>query len=91
MDGIFTIIGVVGSILCILMYLLLERGMARGSDIWYYAVNGIGALMILVAAMYDFDGGDLGAVTQELCWVMISGMGIYRLIKAKQKIRKEGF
>lgn len=91
MDGVFTIIGVAGSILCILMYFLLERGKAKASDNWYYAINGLGALMILMACMYDFDGGDLGAVTQELCWVMISGMGVYRIIRARKKERKEGF
>ena len=91
MDSVFTIIGVLGSICCILAYFLLERGYARGSDIWYYALNGIGALMVLIACMYSFDGGDLGAVTQELCWVMISGMGIYRLVRAKQKIKKDNF
>lgn len=91
MDAIFTIIGVLGSILCILAYFLLERGYAKGSDIWYYVMNGLGALLVLIGAMYSFDGGDLGAVTQELCWVMISGMGVYRLIRAKQKMRSEGF
>lgn len=91
MDSVFTIIGVLGSICCILAYFLLERGYAKGSDIWYYALNGVGAAMVLAACMYDFDGGDLGAVTQEMCWVMISGMGIYRLVKAKQKIKKENF
>ena len=91
MDGIYTILGVVGSICCILAYFLLERGYAKGSDIWYYALNGVGALMVLIGCMADFDGGDLGAVTQELCWVMISGMGVYRLVKNKQKQKKEQF
>ncbi len=91
MDAVFTIIGVVGSIMCILMYFMLERGLAKGSDIWYYAINGIGALLILIGCMANFDGGDLGAITQELCWAMISGMGIFRLIRAKKKERNEGF
>ena len=91
MDAVFTIIGVVGSIMCILMYFCLERGIAKGSDIWYYAINGLGAVLILVGCMGEFDGGDLGAVTQELCWAMISFMGIYRLTRAKRKDRKEGF
>ncbi len=91
MDGIFTIIGVLGSIMCILMYFLLERGYAKPTDIWYYAINGTGALLILIACMADFDGGDLGAVTQELCWVAISFMGVYKMVQAKRRDRKEGF
>lgn len=91
MDAVFTIIGVLGSIMCILMYFLLDKGIAKGSDIWYYAINGTGAILILIGCMGQFDGGDLGAITQELCWAMISFMGIYRLIRAKRKERKEGF
>jgi hypothetical protein len=91
MDSLFTIIGVLGSICCILAYFLLERGYAKGSDIWYYALNGIGAGLVLIGAMYDFDGGDLGAVTQEVCWVMISGTGVYKLIKQRKTQRKDSF
>jgi hypothetical protein len=91
MDAFFTILGVAGSVLCILMYFLLERGKARASDIWYYACNGLGAFLILLAAMRDFDGGDLGAITQELCWVTISGIGVWKLVKQRRKNRNEGF
>jgi len=91
MESIFTILGVAGSVLCILMYFLLERGYAKSTDIWYYACNGIGALLILAGAMYSFDGGDLGAVTQEVCWAGISFIGVYRMIKNKQAQKKEMF
>ena len=91
MDGLFTIIGVAGSILCILMYFMLERGQARASDIWYYALNGLGAAMVIIGVMYNFDGGDLGAVTQGLCWVLISGIGVYKLIKKKKAEKREYF
>lgn len=91
MDAFFTIIGVSGSILCILMYFMLEQGKARASDAWYYGVNGIGALLILIGAMHEFDGGDLGAVAQEMCWVLISGAGVLKLYKQKKKNRKDYF
>ena len=91
MESLFTIIGVVGSIFCILMYFLLERGYAKSTDIWYYAFNGLGAVMILIGAMYSFDGGDLGAVTQELCWAAISFMGVWRMYKLRQTKKKETF
>ncbi len=91
MDSVFTIIGVLGSIFCILMYFCLERGYAKSSDIWYYALNGVGALLILIGAMYDFDGGDLGAVAQELCWMVISFTGIYKLVKQKKAQSKDNF
>lgn len=81
MDLAFTILGGLGAVLCILMYFLLERGYAKSSDIWYYSFNGLGAVLVLIAALYNFDGGDLGAVTQELCWAMISCIGIFKLIR----------
>lgn len=91
MVEIFTIVGVVGSILCLLTYFLMERGLIKSSNPWYYVMNGSGALLILIACISQFDGGDLGAITQNLCWVMVSAMGVYRIIRAKRKERSEGF
>jgi hypothetical protein len=84
MDLLFSALGVIGSICCVGMFFLIGQGKVKSDQILYYVINGMGGLLILVATLYSFDGGDLGAVLQELCWVAISVMGILKIIKVKK-------
>ncbi|MGQ0528045.1 MAG: CBU_0592 family membrane protein [Alphaproteobacteria bacterium] len=75
MDLFFTLLGILGAFLCIFMFFLLARGTIDQKDIKYYLGNGVGALCVLIAVLYDFDKGDSGAVLQEACWISISLLG----------------
>ncbi len=91
MHEFMTMIGIIGSCGGPLMYFLYERGFIRTSDYRFFATNGIAAAMVMIAAAYEFDGGDLGVISQEFCWATISAAGLYRIMRARQNIRKEGF
>jgi hypothetical protein len=75
--------GVLGAVLCILAYFLLERGKLSAEGMSYYIMNGAGAFLVLVGAFYSYDSGDLGAIVQEFCWVAISMVGIVKILNKK--------
>ncbi len=79
MDAILSILGVLGAVACVGAYFLLERGVFRADGMAYYAANGVGAVLILIAALYEFDGGDMGVVVQEICWITVSAMGMWKV------------
>jgi hypothetical protein len=83
-DTILSYLGVLGAVMCVLAYFLLERGKVSAEGIPYYFMNGFGAFLVLVAVLYSFDGGDMGAIVQELCWVIISLMGMFKVLKMKR-------
>ena len=64
----------------VLMYALLERGRVDANSFTYYSINGVGAFLILVSLAYDFDFADMGGILLEVCWLIISFMGIFRLL-----------
>ncbi|HQX26996.1 MAG TPA: hypothetical protein PKX38_03555 [Alphaproteobacteria bacterium] len=86
METLFSIAGIIGAGMCILAYFLLERGRLSADGMNYYAINGIGALLVLAAALYRYDSGDLGVAIQELCWIAVSLMGISKVYKAKRGV-----
>jgi hypothetical protein len=83
METLFSIAGVAGAGMCILAYFLLERGRLSADGVNYYAINGIGALLVFAAALYRYDSGDLGVAIQELCWIAVSLMGITKVLKKR--------
>jgi hypothetical protein len=83
METIFGIAGVIGAGMCVLAFFLLERGKLSAEGIHYYVINGVGAVLILVAAFYEYDSGDLGVAVQELCWIAVSLMGISKVFKKR--------
>ena len=85
MDALMTLLGVFGSCGGTLMYFLYERNFISSSDPKFYIVNGVAAFFVLVACAYKFDGGDIGAIAQEACWMIISGSGVVRLLQKNSK------
>lgn len=83
METLFSIAGVIGAGMCVLAYFLLERGRLSADGMDYYLINGVGAALILAAAFYEYDNGDLGVAVQELCWIAVSLMGISKVVKKK--------
>ena len=83
-DTILSSLGVLGAVMCVLAYFLLERGILSSERIGYYLLNGIGAVLIMVAAFNEYDNGDLGVAVQELCWIAVSAMGIFKVLKKKR-------
>lgn len=84
-----TYLGILGAGLCIVAYFMIEREIISSQNWPYYLMNGLGGLFVLIAVIFSYDGGDLGAIIQEACWVIISLMGLRKIHKANFT-RKQG-
>ena len=77
---IFDVLGIIGVGLIIGTYLLLTTGHMR-SDGWRYpAFNGLGAVLVLVSLLIDFN---LSAFIVEAFWAVISLVGLVRWFRSR--------
>lgn len=83
MSLVMTILGLSGAALMTAMYWLLQRGSISANNVKFYALNGLGALLITISITYDFDLADLGGIAVEIAWITVSLMGILRVIRTK--------
>lgn len=70
--------GMIGALLCVGMYAAVSMGRVSAEKPAFYAVNGIGSVLILSGAAHSFDVGDVGTIGQELIWAIISVVGAGR-------------
>ena len=89
METVLGAVGVIGAALCILAYFLLEREKLSSSGIAYYSMNGVGAVLLLIASFYHYDSGDLGVAVQELCWIAVSLMGITKVLRKNKRANND--
>ena len=77
-------IGNVGVFLIILGYFLLQINRIKSNDFLYSFVNMIGAILIIISLIEDFN---LSAFIIEIFWVGISLIGIFKFVfyKSTQK------
>ena len=75
-------IGIVGVLLILLAYFLLQNEMLSIETLCYSLLNLIGALLILVSLFYHWN---LPSVLIEIAWILISIRGIYRYYSNKNK------
>jgi hypothetical protein len=79
-----TILGLSGAGLCILAYALLSMERIDPKGMWYFILNGVGGLFLLISISYDYDSGDTGGLAVETCWVIISLGGIAKVLLSKK-------
>ncbi len=77
------IVGVIGVILVLYAYLMLQLGRMRHRGMWYSLLNTVGSLFILYSLFFFWN---LASCVIEVAWLIIS---IYGLIKAF-RTRKNG-
>ena len=68
-------IGLLGVVLILLAYFLLQAGRLRGNALPYQLFNAIGAILVLVSLLYAFN---LSAFLMELAWLLVSIYGMAR-------------
>jgi len=68
-------VGLLGVVLILLAYFLLQAGHMRGESLAYQLMNAFGALLVLVSLLYAFN---LSAFLMELAWLAVSIYGIFR-------------
>jgi hypothetical protein len=73
--GWHDLLGIIGVVLIIATYMLLQLEKLSATSFLYSATNGLGASLILVSLIYEFN---LSAFIIETFWLLISTYGIVR-------------
>jgi len=75
------IVGVIGVILCLVAFLLLQMGRLHATKPVYSWLNLFGALGIIYSLFFEFN---LSSFLIEFSWVLISLLGLWRYYKARK-------
>ena len=78
--GLLDFVGNVGVVVLMVTYLLLQLNRLRSDDLSYSLLNAIGASLIVVSLLVNFN---LSALLMEVFWVLISFVGIYRYFRLR--------
>ena len=78
------LIGNIGVMLVLVCYLLLQMEKLAAGNPLFSAINGMGALMILVSLTQEFN---LSAFVVEAVWFVISIYGLVRSLFAQTRLR----
>ena len=78
--GPLDFLGNAGVVMLVVTYLMLQLNKIRSDGLAYSLLNAIGASMIVISLLYDFN---LSALLMEVFWVLISIVGIYRYFRLK--------
>ena len=78
--GVMDLVGNLGVAILIVTYLLLQLEKIKSTDLWYSAMNALGAGLIAASLIVDFN---LSALIIEVFWVLISFIGIGRHFRLK--------
>jgi hypothetical protein len=73
--GWHDLLGIIGVVLILATYMLLQLEKLSATSFLYSATNGLGASLILVSLIYEFN---LSAFIIEAFWLLISIYGIVR-------------
>ena len=78
--GPLDFLGNVGVVVLVFTYLMLQLNKLSSEGLAYSLLNAMGASLIVVSLLYDFN---LSALLMEVFWVLISLIGIYRYFRLK--------
>ena len=78
--GLVDLLGLIGVVLIVVTYLLLQLEKLRSNDLAYSLFNAIGASLIVASLLVNFN---LSALLMEVFWVLISLIGVYRYFRVK--------
>jgi len=73
--GWHDLLGIIGVVLIVATYMLLQLEKLSATSFIFSATNGLGASLILVSLIYEFN---LSAFIIEAFWLLISTYGIVR-------------
>jgi hypothetical protein len=75
------LVGNLGVALILLCYFMAQTGRMTMATPSYSLLNGLGALLILVSLIYNFN---LSSFLIEIAWLAISGYGLVRWYRMKR-------
>jgi len=76
----YDFVGNLGVVLILASYLLVQIGKMSANSYGYTISNGLGAAFILYSLFFDFN---MSAFIIEICWVLISLIGLIRISQGK--------
>lgn len=79
------VIGIVGVVIVLWTYLLLQLGKLSAKHLSYSIWNAIGSILILGSLLVHFN---LASFVIEIAWLCISVYGIFHFIKTKKFIKE---
>ena len=74
------IVGTIGVVLIVGAYFLVQIGRLRAEALSYSVANGLGAALILLSLMVEFNWS---AFLVEFFWLLISLMGVWRYLASR--------
>ena len=78
------VVSVVGALMVLIAYGLIQAGTWRELDAGYLALNIIGSLLLGIVAIED---RRVGFVLLEFAWAGIALIGVARAVRAKRRVR----
>ena len=78
--SIYDLAGNFGVAAIIVIYLLLQLGKISSSSVYFSLFNALGAILIIISLL---DHYNLSAMVVEVFWLIISLVGILRVIFSK--------
>lgn len=81
----YDLVGLVGTVIILLGFFLLQAGRLAGTDLTYQLINLFGAAGILVTLIGAFN---MSVFLLEATWMAVSFYGIVRSFKLKQAARR---
>lgn len=76
----YDLVGTAGVVLILIVYYLLQVGRIDAQGLMYSIANLIGAGLIAVSLIYQFN---FSALLIEICWMLISLIGIARYLRQR--------
>ncbi|MCS6283829.1 MAG: hypothetical protein H8K08_00265 [Nitrospira sp.] len=78
---LFQVLSVVGALMVLTAYALIQSGIWRELDAGYLALNIIGSLLLGIVAIED---QRVGFILLEFAWAGLGLIGVVRAIKARK-------
>ena len=79
--SVYDLVGTTGVAIIIVTYVLLQLEKIKSTDLYYSALNAIGASLIIFSLYFDFN---LAAFVIEFFWLLISLFGITKYLREKR-------
>ena len=76
----YDVVGAIGVVLIIVTYAAVQMRKMEATNITYSSTNLIGAVMILISLLYNFN---LASFVIEIFWILISLWGIVEWLKSR--------
>jgi membrane-bound ClpP family serine protease len=79
-------VGMTGVIIILIAYFLLSTERWDSQNIIFQLANFIGAWMILFSLFFHWN---LSSVIIEIAWIIISAVGIFRILSQPKKVKED--